>query len=107
MPADLSDHPYGHLGTGVTLDESLMTPADVAKREAMYKNHAFEEYISEMIPLNRTLPDYRGQWCKDQYDPQIGQLIFCPLSPQKKHCFVRKATPPSCTNTLETRFKKA
>jgi len=74
LPEDLSDHPYGEMGTGVTLDEALMTPAEVAKREAMYKNHAFEEYISEMIPLNRTLPDYRGQWCKDQYDPQIGQL---------------------------------
>ena len=59
LPQDLSNHPYGEMGTGVTLDDSLLSPSDVAKREAMYKNHAFEEFISEMIPLNRSLPDYR------------------------------------------------
>jgi len=68
LPADLSDHPYGEMGTGVIIDESLLSPAESARKEAMYKKHAFQEYVSEMIPLNRSLPDYRGQWCKDQYD---------------------------------------
>ena len=62
------------MGTGVVLDDSFLNAADVYKRQEMYKNHAFEEYVSELIPLNRSLPDYRGQWCKDQYDPIADQL---------------------------------
>ena len=68
LPQDLTNWPYGEMGLGVTLNPAAMTPAEVAKREAMYKNHAFEEYVSEMISLDRTLPDWRGQWCRDTYD---------------------------------------
>ena len=27
----------------------------------------FEEYVSDMIPLERTLPDARGEWCRGEY----------------------------------------
>ena len=28
----------------------------------------FQEYVSDMIPLERALPDTRGEWCKREYD---------------------------------------
>ena len=51
-----------------------MSESELQKREAMYKNHAFEEYVSELISLNRSLPDFRGQWCRNQYDNKIDHL---------------------------------
>lgn len=74
LPSDLSNWPPGEMGLGVTLITSRMKSSEVAKRASMYKNHAFEEYISEMISLDRTLPDFRGQWCRDQYDHDTATL---------------------------------
>ena len=50
------------MGIGVSLDDKLMPKEETDKRTAMYKNHAFEEYVSELISLERSLPDFRGQW---------------------------------------------
>ena len=61
-------------GIGVTLNKRRMSESELQKREAMYKNHAFEEYVSELISLNRSLPDFRGQWCRNQYDNKIDHL---------------------------------
>ena len=74
LPADLSNWPPGEMGIGVTLDSDFMTNDEVVKRNVMYQNHAFDEYVSEIISLNRSLPDFRGQWCRDQYDGKISQL---------------------------------
>jgi polypeptide N-acetylgalactosaminyltransferase len=74
LPSDLSSWPAGEMGIGITLDTKAMTSAEVAKRSTMYKNHAFEEYVSELISLNRSLPDFRGQWCRDQYDDNTAHL---------------------------------
>ncbi len=68
LPADLSEWPPGEMGIGVTLVPEKMSTVEASKRAAMYKNHAFEEYVSELISLERSLPDFRGQWCRDQYD---------------------------------------
>ncbi len=46
-----------------------MPAGEVEKREAMYKRHAFEEYVSDLISPNRSLPDWRGDWCRTTYDP--------------------------------------
>jgi hypothetical protein len=51
-----------------------MSESELKKKEAMYKNHAFEEYVSELVSLNRSLPDFRGQWCRNQYDGKIGNI---------------------------------
>ena len=59
------------MGLGIDLDHTLLTPSEAAKKESMYKSHAFEEYVSELIPLNRSLPDFRGEWCKANYDHLI------------------------------------
>ena len=62
LPSDLSNWPPGEMGIGVSLDNKLMPKEETDKRTAMYKNHAFEEYVSELILLERSLPDFRGQW---------------------------------------------
>ena len=36
-----------------------------SKKIDMFYNHAFEEYISDIISVNRSLPDRRDEWCKD------------------------------------------
>ena len=51
-----------------------MSESELQKRDAMYKNHAFEEYVSELISLHRSLPDFRGQWCRNQYDNKTDHL---------------------------------
>ena len=62
------------MGLGITIDHTLLTPAEAAKKESMYKSHAFEEYVSELIPLNRSLPDFRGEWCKANYNHLVDTL---------------------------------
>ena len=53
LPSDLSNWPYGEMGVGVTLVPEAMSAKEAAKRTTMYKNHAFEEYVSELISLDR------------------------------------------------------
>ena len=74
LPSNLNNWPPGEMGIGVTLINDLMSAEEKSKRQVMYKNHAFEEYVSELIALNRSLPDFRGQWCRDQYDGKIDHL---------------------------------
>jgi len=55
----------GEMGNGVLLEE--MKPAEQKLREQMYQAHGFDEYISEyLVSLNRSLPDRRESWCKDE-----------------------------------------
>ena len=74
LPSDFSTWPPGEMGIGVKLIDSAMSKKEKVKRKMMYENHAFEEYVSELIALNRSLPDFRGQWCRDQYDGKIDTL---------------------------------
>jgi hypothetical protein len=41
------------MGLGVSLLPEVMSPKEAALRTTMYKNHAFEEYVSELISLDR------------------------------------------------------
>lgn len=81
LPSDFSHWPPGEMGIGLNLDKSRMSNEELVKRQEMYKNHAFEEYVSELIALNRSLPDFRGQWCRDQYENLEGlekvSIIIC------------------------------
>ena len=74
LPDNLANWPPGEMGIGLNLNKKLMNPSETRKREEMYKNHAFEEYVSELISLNRSLPDFRGQWCRNQYDGKNDHL---------------------------------
>ena len=62
------------MGLGIQIDHTLLTPSEAAKKETMYKSHAFEEYVSELVPLDRSLPDFRGEWCKSNYDHLVDTL---------------------------------
>ena len=62
------------MGLGIDIDHSILTPSEAAKKESMYKSHAFEEYVSELVPLDRSLPDFRGEWCKANYDHLVDSL---------------------------------
>ena len=57
----------GELGTGIILNEFSMPEQEIYRRKALYNRHAFEAYVSEMISVERSLPDRRSQWCLDQY----------------------------------------
>ena len=70
LPDDLADWPPGERGIGIRLDETKMSEAEKAKRKAMYEKHAFEDYVSELISPDRSLPDFRGDWCRATYDPK-------------------------------------
>jgi len=52
----------GEMGNGIVLED--MTIDENTKKEIMFLDHAFAEYISEMVSVNRTLPDRRDEWCK-------------------------------------------
>ena len=45
----------GEMGNGIVLED--MTIDENTKKELMFIDHAFSEYISEMISVNRSLPD--------------------------------------------------
>lgn len=59
--------PAGEMGHGVRLDESRMKAADIERRREMWEAHAFEEFISDLISPDRSLPDFRGDWCRSSY----------------------------------------
>eukprot|EP00096_Caligus_rogercresseyi_P014574 TRINITY_DN7081_c0_g1_i1.p1 TRINITY_DN7081_c0_g1~~TRINITY_DN7081_c0_g1_i1.p1 ORF type:complete len:637 (+),score=113.35 TRINITY_DN7081_c0_g1_i1:127-2037(+) len=67
-----SENSPGHMGTGVELGFLNKKARDA--REKMYNQHYFDEFISELVPLDRKLPDWRGQWCRDTYDKDIESL---------------------------------
>ncbi|KAF9415403.1 hypothetical protein HW555_006930 [Spodoptera exigua] len=45
-----------------------------------WRDHAFNRFVSDLIPINRTLADPRGQWCKNQNfssDLPKATIIIC------------------------------
>jgi len=60
----------GEMGNGVQLEEMKKREEDM--REAMYQAHGFDEYISEyLVSLNRSLPDRRDHWCKQEENIKV------------------------------------
>ena len=64
----------GERGIGVEIEPESLTDEDLAARERMLNTHAFDEFISEIISVERTLPDFRPQWCKDTYPSSPSSL---------------------------------
>ncbi|XP_060079284.1 polypeptide N-acetylgalactosaminyltransferase 5-like [Ylistrum balloti] len=54
----------GELGDGVNIDEKSLTPEEKKKYKKGWKNNAFNEYVSDMISLDRSLEDTRDPECK-------------------------------------------
>ncbi|KAI8500325.1 Polypeptide N-acetylgalactosaminyltransferase 3 [Branchiostoma belcheri] len=61
-PVDTS-HP-GELGTGV--DFVPKTDEEIRLVAEGYKKYAFNQYVSDMISVHRTLQDYRDQSCREK-----------------------------------------
>ncbi|XP_045498239.1 putative polypeptide N-acetylgalactosaminyltransferase 9 [Colias croceus] len=57
--------PLGMNGTAVELDDEIKGPIKVLVKKG-WRNHCFNEFVSDLIPVNRTLPDYRDEWCKQR-----------------------------------------
>merc|ERR1711962_999054 len=54
----------GEMGTGIELQD--INPLVAKEKEDMYQAQGFDEYISEhLVSLNRSLPDRRDDWCKN------------------------------------------
>ncbi|KAG5672039.1 hypothetical protein PVAND_002201 [Polypedilum vanderplanki] len=61
---DEEKEPFGHYGKAVTLPSDI--PENIKKLvEEGWKNHEFNEYVSNLIPINRTLRDFRSDYCRD------------------------------------------
>lgn len=51
----------GEMGTGVNLKYDHLTADEKRKVEELYKLHGFNAYVSNLISVNRTLPDMRSE----------------------------------------------
>jgi hypothetical protein len=51
----------GELGKPVVIDKELLSPQDRKKYDDGWKNNGFNQYVSDMISLHRSLPDFRDE----------------------------------------------
>ncbi len=82
LPDDLSSLPPGYNGLGVLVKEDDLGATQREDREMMLNTHAFDEFVSELIPLERPLPDWRSSWCETTYpssDPKLPttSIVMC------------------------------
>ena len=49
----------GDGGKAVLIKKEALSPEGQKRWDEGYKNYYLNEYISDMIPVDRTLPDYR------------------------------------------------
>ncbi len=70
----------GKIGTPLYIKKESLSSIERAKFDEGWKNHAFNEYVSTLIPLNRTLNDIRLPGCKkDVFSPDLptSTIIMC------------------------------
>ncbi|KAI5635030.1 glycosyl transferase family 2 domain-containing protein [Phthorimaea operculella] len=60
-----ADFPPGKNGEPVFLHFDVKNPLRAMIQQG-WRDHAFNEFVSDIIPINRSLPDYRDEWCKSQ-----------------------------------------
>lgn len=58
------DKQYGEMGKAVVLPKNL-TDDIKALVDKGWKNNAFNQYVSDLISVHRSLPDTRDAWCKE------------------------------------------
>ncbi|XP_069111075.1 LOW QUALITY PROTEIN: polypeptide N-acetylgalactosaminyltransferase 5-like [Argopecten irradians] len=61
---DLKPSGPGELGEAVNIDVKSLTPEEKKRYDKGWKNNAFNEYVSDMISLDRTIEDTRDPECK-------------------------------------------
>ncbi|CAH0398450.1 unnamed protein product [Chilo suppressalis] len=69
----------GSNGNGVYLNTDIRKSLKYLIQKG-WKNHAFNQFVSDLIPLNRSLLDVRDDWCKHQiYSKNLPQatVIIC------------------------------
>ena len=49
----------GELGKGVHIDKDKLSPEELKKFNEGWQNNAFNQYVSDMISLHRSLADIR------------------------------------------------
>lgn len=68
------------MGEPVILPNNL-TPEMAALVDQGWKDHAFNEYVSDLISVHRSLPDNRDPWCREpnRYSEHIPStdVIIC------------------------------
>ncbi|KAH8234309.1 hypothetical protein KR038_007247 [Drosophila bunnanda] len=78
-PGDFEDNP-GEMGRPVKLPKDMPEDMKKAVDDGWTKN-AFNQYVSDLISVHRSLPDPRDAWCKDsaQYrsDLPTTDVIIC------------------------------
>lgn len=55
----------GELGKAVNIDKEKLSPEERKKYDEGWKNNAFNQYVSDMISLHRSLADIRDPECKN------------------------------------------
>ncbi|XP_016993179.2 putative polypeptide N-acetylgalactosaminyltransferase 9 isoform X1 [Drosophila takahashii] len=63
-PSNFEENP-GELGKAVRLPKEMSEEMKKAVDDGWTKN-AFNQYVSDLISVHRTLPDPRDAWCKDE-----------------------------------------
>lgn len=63
MPDAPEDKVYGEMGEAVVLPANLTSEIQ-ALVDKGWKDNAFNQYVSDLISVHRSLPDTRDPWCK-------------------------------------------
>lgn len=67
-------------GKAFVIHEKKLDPTEKKKFDTGWQNHAYNEYASSLIPLNRTLKDIRQEGCKSDHfseDLPSASVIMC------------------------------
>eukprot|EP00092_Neocalanus_flemingeri_P074982 GFUD01092815.1.p1 GENE.GFUD01092815.1~~GFUD01092815.1.p1 ORF type:complete len:654 (-),score=135.57 GFUD01092815.1:284-2245(-) len=80
LPPKNPDGP-GEMGKPYKVDKEKADNETKAKIEQGWQNNAYNEYVSDLISVHRSLPDLRDEWCKapDRLLPKLPQssVIVC------------------------------
>ncbi|CAF4902806.1 unnamed protein product [Pieris macdunnoughi] len=74
-----SEFPLGTNGSPVDLEDNIRGHIRIMIRQG-WKDYSFNQYVSDLIPINRTLLDYRDEWCKQKnYSNNLPQasVVIC------------------------------
>lgn len=57
----------GELGSGVLINEDMLDEETLKSRIDMNDLAKIDVFASDLIPADRSLPDFRTDWCKAKY----------------------------------------
>ncbi|XP_041367003.1 putative polypeptide N-acetylgalactosaminyltransferase 9 [Gigantopelta aegis] len=66
---DNIDNYFGYLGRSVLVNHSLLSANEKLKFQEGWTKHGFNQYVSDLIPVQRRLPDFRLPACVEQIYP--------------------------------------